>query len=393
MKILVIPSWYPPDGGRFFREHAEAVAGQGCRVCVLANRILGLRDCRLRYFFLAARPQMVRKGNLQELRAVYRKLPRSAELNAKRWARKTCRLYGRHFHRRERPDLILAQSALWAGYAASLIRRNFGIPYVVAEHRSRFVFNSDVARKMFRPFHYPLLRQAFLEAAGVVAVSPALMKGIEVVAGKGFGKKVDIIPDQVDTGFFNLPEGRHRDGEFIFFSLGNLVYAKGMDVLLRAFASLPSQLRNMCRLRIGGKGPECKNLQKMAGDLGIGERIVFTGHLDREQVRNEYHRASAFVLPSRFEAFGVVFAEALSTGLPVIASRSGGPGSIVDRSNGYLVPPEDPEALKKAMADMIMKHRGFDNGLIRKKAVEEYSMKAVASRYIELFEKLNHAGN
>ncbi len=393
MKLLFIPSWYPPDGGRFFREHAEAVAGQGCGVRVLANRVLGLRDCGLRYFFLPVRPQMVRRGNLTELHAVFRKIPRSAELNAKRWARKTCRLYERHFHRGERPDLILAQSSLWAGYAASLIRRSYGIPYVVAEHRSRFVFNTGTARKMFRPYHYPLLKQAFREAAGVVAVSPALLKGIEVVAGKGFGRKIDIIPDQVDTGFFNLPEERQRDGEFIFFSLANLVYAKGMDVLLRAFASLPEQLRHTCRLRIGGKGPEYKKLQKMAGDLGIGERIFFTGHLDREQVRNEYHRASAFVLPSRFEAFGVVFAEALSTGLPVIASRSGGPGSIVDRSNGYLVPPEDPEALKKAMAEMIRKHRDFDNVLIREKAVEEYSMKTVASRYIELFEKLSHAGN
>jgi glycosyltransferase involved in cell wall biosynthesis len=84
-------------------------------------------------------------------------------------------------------------------------------------------------------------------------------------------------------------------------------------------------------------------------------------------------RSNVFVLPSRFESFGVVLIEALATGCPLIASRSGGPESIVNNNNGFLVPVEDEDALSEAMKRMYVKYQDFNQENIRNEAIEKYN--------------------
>ena len=121
--------------------------------------------------------------------------------------------------------------------------------------------------------------------------------------------------------------------------------AKNMAGLLRAFAALHGEPR----LIIFGDGPESGALRTLCAELGLYSRVSFRGHCPREELAEAYAAADCFVLASRSETFGVAYIEAMAAGLPVIATRCGGPEDFVTEENGILIPVDDESALIDAM--------------------------------------------
>jgi len=114
IKVLVIPSWYPPDGGYFFKEHCEALAGGGADVEVLVNRVISIRRLG------RVRPNQLkrfhdsRENGIRVLRSWMFKIPGNEKWNAKRWIRSTVRLFEKYSKSFGKPDILLAHSAIWA---------------------------------------------------------------------------------------------------------------------------------------------------------------------------------------------------------------------------------------------------------------------------------------
>jgi glycosyltransferase involved in cell wall biosynthesis len=120
----------------------------------------------------------------------------------------------------------------------------------------------------------------------------------------------------------------------------------------------------------------------------MSDRVIFRGRLSRTEMQNEMQAANCFVLPSRYEAFGVVLIEAMATGLPVIATRSGGPESIVTPVNGLLVDPENADQLSRAM-EHIMIHIGeYQEEKIREGTLQKFGNTSVMEQYNRLFIEL-----
>jgi glycosyltransferase involved in cell wall biosynthesis len=125
-------------------------------------------------------------------------------------------------------------------------------------------------------------------------------------------------------------------------------------------------------LTIVGNGPERPALEEQARQLGVASRISFRGRLNRRAVREALQHAHAFVLPSRYETFGVVLLEAMATGLPVVATASGGPEDIVTPDTGELVPPGDPSALASALLRMKASWSAYNPYAIRQRTLRQY---------------------
>ena len=120
-KILVIPSWYPPDGGQFFQDHAEALAKAGFEVDVLVNRLVGLTKLKISERS-TLQPFQVREVNgTRVIRSFFVKWPKNELLNIRKWSDSTVKLFQKYQRTFGKPDLILAHSSIWAGYAASKI--------------------------------------------------------------------------------------------------------------------------------------------------------------------------------------------------------------------------------------------------------------------------------
>ncbi|WP_220432635.1 glycosyltransferase family 4 protein [Saccharospirillum alexandrii] len=135
-------------------------------------------------------------------------------------------------------------------------------------------------------------------------------------------------------------------------TVASLTRRKAHDVLIDALApltDLPWQARF-----VGGKGfdPDWSEaLQQQVNRLQLQDRIQLVGAVD--DLEAEFQNADLFVLPSRYEGYGMVFAEALAAGLPVIAARAGAVPDVVPESAGLLVPPDDTAALTEALSNLL----------------------------------------
>ena len=141
MRVLELPSWYIPYGGHFVRHQALALREQGMEVHILANNMLSWRREKSELFNLKKHPLhafFTEEEGFLVLRNYFRPIPTAKVLNIHLWARRTVQLYEMYVARYGHPNIIHVHSSTWGAYAASLIKKKWGIPYVVTEHRGMF---------------------------------------------------------------------------------------------------------------------------------------------------------------------------------------------------------------------------------------------------------------
>lgn len=387
MRVLVLPSFYPcphePHAGIFFKEQCQSLAAAGLDVSVIFAETRRLRQLSFRAL-LEQHFQVIKstEGGVDTTR-LRGWNPLMATLGGgRRWTKWMTELVRSYFRRYGRPDIVHAHNSLWAGYAASQVAHELNVPYVVTEHSSDFLFKESLGEA------HGFAKEALSRSCRVLAVSSALAKAME----RHFrGLSVQVVPNVVDTDFFVPPLGNRPKDRVRFLVLARLIPAKRVDWILRSFANA-FRLDARLSLEVGGDGPERPGLEKLASELGIASQVTFLGALSREQVRQALWRANAFVLASEVETFGVVFAEAMSTGLPVISTDSGGPKDIVTRDSGILVPANDENALTTALEKMrgYILNNHFDSALIRKSTINRFGrgvlINTLSSIYGEIIE-------
>lgn len=217
--------------------------------------------------------------------------------------------------------------------------------------------HSDLARPRFAKYVYGgVQRTLYRRAACVIASNPATASGSPLVAS---AQSVAIIPFGIDPERYrrNSPRSealatelrRRYAGPRVLF-VGRLVYYKGVDVLLDAFAHCDGSLL------IVGTGPLEKRLRQHARAAGVADRVHFLSHVPDDDLAAYYRAADVFVLPSthRTEAFGIVQLEAMACGLPVVSTNlpTGVPWVNQHGVTGLVVPPGDHRALTDALEQL-----------------------------------------
>ena len=385
MHILLLPSWYPepPDStdGIFFREQAHALARAGLRVGVAAPLF---RSPRRRREIFAGRygTRVFSDGPIPTYTAHSTYLcPPLPHFDRERWLAAGMKLFARYLAEQGRPDILHAHAVNHGGILAQRIAARHGIPYVITEHSSTY------ARGLIRRWQRPAMMAAAQGAAARLAVSPAFCRLLESeypglswqylpnILGRAFAE--DIPPPE-------RPSENAANGAFTFCAVARLDRNKGFDTLLAAFA-LALQRQPALRLEIGGGGAELENLRRLAANLAIAQAVTFHGALDNAAVLALMRRSDAFALASRSETFGVVFIEALSQGLPVAATRCGGPEGIVNENNGLLAPPDDPAALAAALLQLYANGRRYNAAALRADCLAQYGEAAVTGRLKNIY--------
>lgn len=189
------------------------------------------------------------------------------------------------------------------------------------------------------------LKRAFLRrSAG--AIVPGVASRDYVRALGVADERIHVAPNAVDTAIFDVERRPHDGCAFLY--VGRLDPEKDVDVLLRAFADVPGELR------IVGSGTEEPRLRAMGGD-----RVRFLGRLERDDLPEVYAAADALVLPSRSEPWGMVLNEAATAGLALVATDAVGAAHdlIEEGRNGYLVRTGDERALAEALRRLALDDR------------------------------------
>lgn len=232
----------------------------------------------------------------------------------------------------------------------------YGIPYVLQAHGSvpRVMAKKRLKQLYDNLWGYKLLR----DALRVIALTET-----EAEQYKSMGiseDKIEIIPNGVDLSELdNLPERgefRRKYGlgseQKIILYLGRIHKIKGLDLLVKAFADLPKPLNDIKLVIVGPDGGYLSSLKKLIADLGINDKVLFTGPLYGLEKLKAYVDADVYVLPSFYEIFGITVLEALACGTPVIVTNRCG---IADAINGQagLVVPYDKEQLQHALLHLL----------------------------------------
>lgn len=227
------------------------------------------------------------------------------------------------------------------------LRRLFRYRLVLSAH------GSDV----LLPWNGRALRRHVPKADAITAVTPALAEHIEQWPGVPHGG-VEVIPNGVDREFWQATgeSGAVDRRAPIIVSIGRLHRVKGHDILLRALAAVRAQVPDAQLIVIGG-GDQRHDLERLVSELDLQAAVTFTGELPPEGVRDRLARARVFVLPSRSEGMPLSLLEAMSAGVPVVASSVGGVADLLTEGAGLLVPPDDPAALAGAITPLLVDDR------------------------------------
>jgi glycosyltransferase involved in cell wall biosynthesis len=251
---------------------------------------------------------------------------------------------------RERPDVIHLHHPYPPGDLAALLAGR-GAPLVVSYH-------SDIVRqRRLLALVAPLVRRTLRRARRVIAASPAYIRSSPFLAP--VASRCRVVPYGVDLARFAHADAarvaaiRERfPGPLVLF-VGRLRYYKGADRLVQAMAGVAAR----AVLAGGDATVRRAELEALARELGVADRVHFVGALGDEELRALYHAADVFALPSveRSEAFGIVQVEAQAAGLPVVCTELGTGTSFVTQHGrtGIVVPPGDVPALSRALDALV----------------------------------------
>ncbi|QGN55999.1 glycosyltransferase [Novosphingobium sp. Gsoil 351] len=354
-RALCIATLYPnaerPTFGTFVARQFEALAARGDWDVTVINPI-GLPPVAAgRYAALARAASDAVESGVTVLRPRFALVPAlSARWNPSLIARRVLPI-ARRLHGEHPFALVDAQFFYPDGPAAAKIARALGLPLSIKAR------GADIHYWGAQGFARRRMLDAARQAAGLLAVSQALKA--DMVA-------LDMPEDTIAVHYTGLDRAQFRvrdrdrsraeiaalgvpgDGRLLV-SVGALIARKGQALAIRALAALPADVR----LALAGTGADEAALRKLAGALGVGERVHLLGSVQHDLLPHLLTAADAMVLPAASEGLANAWVEALACGTPIVIADAGGARELLTSPVAGRIVARDPAAIAAGVADVL----------------------------------------
>jgi glycogen(starch) synthase len=294
-------------------------------------------------------------------------------------------------------DLVHVHDWL-VSFVGVALKHSFKVPLVTTLHATeRGRGSGHLQSDLSRAIHHAEWWLTY-ESWRVIACS-AYMAGEVTSYFRCPWDKIDVIPNGVEAAHFDRLNGvdlshfRSMYGlpsEQIVFSVGRLVYEKGLQVLLYATPQLLQRVP-MAKMVIAGRGPELDRLRSLAWSLGIGEKVLFTGYISNGDRDRLFKIADCAVFPSLYEPFGIVALEAMAARCPVVASDVGGLSDVVQHGEtGLTVYPDNANSLAWGIEQTLMDPQQTAERVTRAHRMvhEDYSWARIARRTADVYQRI-----
>lgn len=379
MNILFLPTAYPniynDHSSIFVQDQAEALVKSGLNVSVI-----GAIPISFKYIF---QKKIFKFGNFESEKNgvtvglfLFPSIPKLRRFNQFIRYSINKALMKKYLKSHNDLNIIHVHNAT-AGEAALWMKNNYRIPYCITEHSSAFSRGTISKSEVIR------YAEVYRNSSHNIAVSKEFCNLLEEI----YKVKFHYIPNVVDTSFF-IPVKQKKKKEFNFINIANLNENKNHTMLVKAFTTSFKDQKSI-KLSILGAGPEYHNLKKEIKKLGMEGQITLFGFATRKQVSHELQKADVFVFSSNYETFGVVLIEAMSCGLPVVATKCGGAESIVENSKlGMLVEKNSDEEMSKAMKQIYEKKQTYNSEYIREYIIQHFSESSVTIKLIDVYREV-----
>lgn len=368
-----IPSDKDPQWGCFERDQALALHKAGHKVVVLSvdsrvrvkNRKLGIShrnidgvDLYNLYWF----PNVIFRP------IIYRLMLFIISWQLDYLYKKIVKIHGT-------PDVIYSHYLL-NSYVALNLKKKYNLPVVAIEHWS------EVNKDILKPYVQYLGNSVYTTVDKVISVSDSLKSMIS----KHFNVDSLVVHNLVGEGFgYKLPS---YHTSFNFVTVGSLFHIKGYDILIEAFAKIANN--NNFKLTIVGDGNQRTLLQQLIVKHNLQSKVLLLGRKSRPEVADILADSDVYVSSSRNENFSVSVLEALSVGLPVVATICGGIKECINESNGLLVPTEDVNALSSAMLKITQNISNYNRESIAQDFENRFSTKTIVNNLVSIFESVKY---
>ncbi len=379
MHICIIANGYPnnnePQYGCFEKDQALALSKFGHKVSIIYV------DGRRRKYRRKTGILHVAENNLQVYGIYIFPISVFKIINSRIHYWIASRLLQKVFSRMVKeqciPDVLYAHYMYNIAYAVRL-KVKYGIPLVGIEHWS------VLTQESLSPLQRYWGEMAYSNTDRLLAVSAHLSGHIY----RHFKKESTVVPDMLGPEFLQGAINVAKKSECLtFVSVGNLLPIKCFDLLIEAFAN--SHLEEYgCKLKIVGDGTERGKLEKLITDNKLQSSVLLVGRKNKDEVKEILSRSHVYILSSKAETFGVACIEALSQGLPVIATRCGGPEEFINDMNGVLLKPDNIEALSDAMKKMYNNYGNYNRREIANDCLSKYSPMIIANQLNGIFDEL-----
>ncbi|NDV47547.1 glycosyltransferase family 4 protein [Paludibacter sp. 221] len=381
MKVLFLSAWYPNRydamAGLFVQKHAEAV-NLYCDVKVLYIHLdENIKEIEIKNQY---------HNKLNEIIVYYPVKKRSFFHKALK-ALAFFKAYKKGFEYLNEtgfsPDILHANVLTRTGFIAYLYKKRNKIPYVITEHWSRYLpenfsYNGCVHRK--------ITELVVKNASAVMPVSGLLEK--EMKKNGLHNPCYKVVSNVVDDFFFEKPQKKeNRTIKRIFHISCFDDKAKNISGILKA-AKMLTERRTDFELIIIGTGADYNQILKYSNtlDFPLGS-VMFLGEKTSEEVAWWFQNSDFFVLFSNYETAGVVIAESLASGVPVLSTPTGIVPDVINDDNGIVVEFKNEKMLCDAMNYMLDNHSKYDVEKIRGSAYDDYSYESVGKRIYAIYSK------
>lgn len=374
MRIFVVSNGYPskrsPQLGCFERDQAEALAALNHEVVMISY------DRRFRWFWRKLGITIIRCNNVTSINIflvpnkIVRLLGKRFYQWFKHWQidyvyKRAVKLFG--------PPDVLYSHFLPVTSNAIFLKQKYGIPLVAMEHWS------EVAKENIRPGFLRMGKDTYPHVDKLLSVSPVLQNHLI----KKFNAQSEVVYNIVGREFDYDPSVQPNE-TFTIVSVGSLIHLKRLDIAVEAFNIVQKQVP--CQLLIIGEGPELHNIKTQIIKLGLGDCVKLLGRKTKTEIAHLYRRSHVLLLSSELETFSVVCIEAMACGLPVVATRCGGPESFIHQENGVLCSVNDVSEIAEALLSVIHNYSQYNHKEIADGCQRRFGAHTIAHQLTHIFE-------
>ena len=365
MRIAIVTTWYPSDRnplfGIFIDNQVKALS-EHCEVYVLLLKwslVPFLKERR------EGEVTIIEKGDFY--------FPNASEQFLNFWASRYVRFF-RKMHEKYQFDLLHCHDH-YGTFVGEKIKQKFNLPYVSTIH------NSNILNDKLVDWKKGYLHRILGNADKVISVSHKLG---ETLRTKYDVENVDVVPNYINTDKFDSKPGKPSD-RFRFLFVGGLEAHKGVTNLVEAFCMADLE---KSELHIVGEGELMGQLISQVKKQKCEQSVIFHGQLVNENLPEVYNSCHVYVSVSEYETFGISVLEAMSCGLPVLYSSSGGPDEIVHDSSGILLKNREVKTIAQGMKAIKDKYHQFDEAQIRQHVIDNFGSEKVIRSLLNIYKSI-----
>jgi glycosyltransferase involved in cell wall biosynthesis len=381
IKALFIPSWYPnkdtPFSGIFIRRHAISVS-EFCDIGVVYFHFEE-KNSKPRIDFWQDGDiftMQITLGNVNINNYFLKAFSIIVKNNVLFLTLKAFKIFKKEFGA---PHIIHSHVILPSGIFSLLINLMTRIPYVITEHSGPFSIHLNTRLKRF------LCKIILARSRKIIPVSEFLMNNMYTFFSSS---KYEVVPNVVDTKIFFPYEECKKDEQkkkILHVSLLN-DKIKNISGIIRAIVQI-SKTRDDFEFLIVGDGPDRQELERLSRTLDPDEKFIFfLGSKSEMELARIMRESDFFILNSEKETFSIVTAEALSSGIPVISTRCGGPEEYINVSNGIIL--ETQNSLETSIYYMLDNFKKYNSRMLHEEIEKKFAYSVVGKKFFNIYKEV-----